>query len=181
MAWLSHFPRAGSWAVSIAGCCPSGEARSPQAAQPPCESCRSPHKCPAGAGEGLRCCFGISSLAAPWDAAQLPTSIFLDIWMLWFPEGRGLAQRSPTSSSSQSALFLPRLSYFALPPSHPAIPTRVSVNALLLSSSALSSHISSCPSASDCPGVPLRLRPGQMCLLRLRGYFQASSAGTPEF
>ena len=52
---------------------------------------------------------------APGDAAELPTSIFLDIRTLWFSEGRGRAQRSSTSSSSWSSCSLPRLSTCPFP------------------------------------------------------------------
>lgn len=43
--------------------------------------------------------------------------------MLWFPEGRGRAQRIATSTSSWSALSLPGLSNLALPPPTPTRPS----------------------------------------------------------
>ena len=76
-----------------------------------------------GAGEGRRCALAMTASRAPGDAAELPTSIFLDIRTLWFSEGRGRAQRSSTSSSSWSSCSLPRLSTCPFPTcTSPALP-----------------------------------------------------------
>ena len=81
---------------------------------------------PTGAGEGWRYALAMTASRAPKDAAELPTSIFLDIQTLWFSEGRGRAQKSSTSSSSWSSHSLPRLSTCPVPTrSSPNTPMRV--------------------------------------------------------
>ena len=84
---------------------------------------------------------------APGDAAELPTSIFLDIRTLWFSEGRGRAQRSSTSSSSWSSCSLPRLSTCPFPTcTSPALPCGPSPHVCLRSRRSDSAFPPSAPS-----------------------------------